>query len=1803
MADAGPDEQGLASSIDRAPGFGNTIAEAISPGTPETGLGRVAKHFGAEVGNFLPYALAGRFIPGAGSGLLGGVEALGSGEVIKGLSGILGSNIPAAAAFGPELVQGIYQGGKQAVQDVGQGEYGKAAEHGSEALLMAGLGALMAHGSIHEIQAMKALRASRGQKITPDVPVDPRVAQTTTTGIPGEAPIIPDEGANPLGTGGTNSYTPPPFTPRPPDPSLSPRTGSDITPPPNIPPPEGGWGASGKPTGSFNPPPMDLPPAPPPDPSLSPVTTTGTGSAPVNPAGQWGLSPSSGSGGTFSLPGKVEPPPRPETILALPPATTDVTPPSTPSRPKIPGQIQGTWMDKGETPPIVDPVPPPVVPEVPPEVTPPVDSNNKPGGKYTPEIREQILKEITNTTFRATGEGSIPFLAKKYKVAQNTIRKWHAEAKAAEAGEAPTEHVDQADVPIYTPLEALQQEHIQKLIPEVTAEVIKEKGAVKGAAFARNHPDVIRKLAEKEYFVRANHMTGVPGIGAFDDAVAKLESNPSDPTGKIKKAAFLSGDARKFHDWNKLYGHENGDLALKAVGQLWAKASADVTGTQVFQPSGDELRAIASTLEQAHQLGQRLQELAKTATVEIIDANGNRRHVGLPELDYGAAEGEFRHADAELQKVKDSRGTPGVSDRRGDDGGGENYYQNKNAGDGGTPPYSRRATDSAYTGKETVPNGSVEKLGNGDKGGGDEGGGTPGSSNGGISDVGNKLGNDVGTPPGSKATELNTGGSEGGQGGNGTTSGNEGQRLTEGGVGDEHGTDVPPGSITGQEGSEGSGLAPTPPGSSPGVPTKPPRRPRKGQSKPAPTPPGIPTREPGKIPLNPSLIDKQLELIGGGENADNPLISDKVANQIFPPEVSVVPPLGGKGKQVAPDGLPIFTDKRSIRIVKESTGPGGLDMSAQHPIQRFEIENMGDRSAYDRPGASLLGYIDSVNDGSAMKEVERLIKKGLLPPDAAVRLTEEERFEAGNKNAIDIEAKPVVDAPLQLEAAKPSPSLESQFKEKTAGTLKEDPLSFLQRAGQEAKDRLNARKSPMNELGSAYWETAKTFKDGVVYLSSLIDKGVRDFASASKRMISEFGEGITPHLKRLWARAQEHWETFKAKKDEAFGPSEAGALALGKEGLKGIKPIPLPKKASINETSPTYKTLKEEFPRITDKNSSLLLRLHKEGSPTEYREALKKAGNPHWADMLAEGYKAGLVSGPPSAIANIASNTLLRGLTDWEHTLSVGLDAVRSKVTGAKRERFSEEIPARFAAYRAALSGPDGAIANLARNHLGFTLEPLQNKFGGRVQDTPVNAIPGSVGEAIRIPFKVMDAFDSMAKHMSGFGEAASIAIRRTKAKGLKGEAFKNEFGKLLKEMQDVASNGPESKHYGKYKEEFEQIQKAYLEDTFQTTLGPIGQAVKGLAASHPLIGSALLPFITVPANVAKATLKRTPLAFLHGEVSIPNLIKKAKNGTLSGKDMDALAKPLTGSMIALGMGMAAAEGVITGGGPSDPKLKSALEESGWQPYSIKIGTNYVSYQRFEPISSIIGMAADVVEGKRSGAFSNPHDAVEKIAGSIGENLTSKTFLAGLEGFATAWHDPVRYGGRWIRQLEASLVPNIVSKTAQAIDPVYRETSEGVLDPITARLPGLSKILPAQTSPSGEVRERKGTAIERLASPLPRSEEKGQEGDLGREFADIGWAPSRPKRAIYIEGRKVSLTQEEISKLEKAQVQASKAAMAVLSDPTYKRLPKNEEDPSFTPGRKTRSDVLENLYRRQRRIVLAEVTREAAKRSRSSPTP
>ena len=83
------------------------------------------------------------------------------------------------------------------------------------------------------------------------------------------------------------------------------------------------------------------------------------------------------------------------------------------------------------------------------------------------------------------------------------------------------------------------------------------------------------------------------------------------------------------------------------------------------------------------------------------------------------------------------------------------------------------------------------------------------------------------------------------------------------------------------------------------------------------------------------------------------------------------------------------------------------------------------------------------------------------------------------------------------------------------------------------------------------------------------------------------------------------------------------------------------------------------------------------------------------------------------------------------------------------------------------------------------------------------------------------------------------------------------------------------------------------------------------------------------------------------------------------GRGVAGLAFTVTGLALT-------ANGNLTGGGPKDYKQRKLLEEAGWRPYSIKVGDDYISYQRMDPFASMLGIFADMSDINR---YAPPGDA------------------------------------------------------------------------------------------------------------------------------------------------------------------------------------------------------------------------------------
>lgn len=656
-------------------------------------------------------------------------------------------------------------------------------------------------------------------------------------------------------------------------------------------------------------------------------------------------------------------------------------------------------------------------------------------------------------------------------------------------------------------------------------------------------------------------------------------------------------------------------------------------------------------------------------------------------------------------------------------------------------------------------------------------------------------------------------------------------------------------------------------------------------------------------------------------------------------------------------------------------------------------------------------------------------------------------------------------------------------------------------------------------------------------------------------------------------------------------------------------------KAGIRERMQTrFKGNAAAAEEATNKLYNQFMEIRNSPNPdwAEFQKAYRAVmGSRLWPEKILEFYKAGLL-GWPSRVANMTSNGLLRGVRMVEDAVAAGLDAAQSKLTGKERERYLGEGSASMLALRRswaeaipewwqemkrnAMLQPDDMLKALDK---GSLMEDLLQGPG---------AISGRKGEFIRFHLKGMGADDAFAKHFVKTDSLYRQIYRKIRESDKNfprrggesiAQAVERNYTEHMNNWRQAVDGSP-AYDYGKVKlwsPMMDQAKKDAERETFQAQLGPTAQAGQSFLRNNPIF-QIFIPFYRTPVNITKETLVRTPLGFLNTAKKWKDLSPLERTGELS--------KNITGTLLGAGaLAYAMADGA-SGGGPLDPDERAMLETTGWQPYSVKVGNNYVSYQRLEPLASLLGVASDAAEGLRNGDFQSARTGFMRVLQSTAENITNKTFLSGLDALSSAISHPNEFGNSFVKRMQSSIIPNSlgfvpVSGLARALDSTYRQSEPMSMSAFYQKLPFLSSTLEPQYSPSGAERERPGTPFEQLFSPFARKEQELGAARIGaEEVVRLAASPKAPRKYwLAPGGLRVDFMPEERKSMALAMEAATKfIGDRLIRDPNYLALPDNEMDPKFSYGRKTKETVIKDVYGRYREGVMKQIKPHLVARGR-----
>jgi hypothetical protein len=465
-------------------------------------------------------------------------------------------------------------------------------------------------------------------------------------------------------------------------------------------------------------------------------------------------------------------------------------------------------------------------------------------------------------------------------------------------------------------------------------------------------------------------------------------------------------------------------------------------------------------------------------------------------------------------------------------------------------------------------------------------------------------------------------------------------------------------------------------------------------------------------------------------------------------------------------------------------------------------------------------------------------------------------------------------------------------------------------------------------------------------------------------------------------------------------------------------------------------------------------------------------------DMIREYWINALLSGPRTHVTNILSNTI----TALWQVPETALASTIGLLHGGEKVRVMEATARLAGLIEGTKDGMTAAWATLK------TGEPTD--LASKLENHRKKAIPGLLGTVIRTPGTLLMAEDELFKAMNYRAEIHALATRTALREKKKGAALSTRISELVHNPTAAMKKA---------------AHEAAVYNTFQTKLGPIGSYVMGLREKIP--GAYLIaPFIRTPANIMKYAAERTPLGLVMQGVR-ENL--SGKNGNVA-RDTQ-ISRMVLGSAIAAVIASYVMAGMISGAGPDDPDERNVLRAAGWQPYSVKIGDTWYSYQRFDPFALIVGVTADMVELGEAVREADAGKIGAMIISSISGNLLDKTWLSGPSNFIAAVQDPQRYGDSYIRGFAGSVVPAIVNQANQINDPVLRD-ARTMLDTIKSRLPYFSQSLPPRRNIFGEEIVREGALGPDILSTVFMSTDK--ENLIAKEMVRLDYFPSMPTRNI-----------------------------------------------------------------------------------------
>jgi endonuclease YncB( thermonuclease family) len=524
--------------------------------------------------------------------------------------------------------------------------------------------------------------------------------------------------------------------------------------------------------------------------------------------------------------------------------------------------------------------------------------------------------------------------------------------------------------------------------------------------------------------------------------------------------------------------------------------------------------------------------------------------------------------------------------------------------------------------------------------------------------------------------------------------------------------------------------------------------------------------------------------------------------------------------------------------------------------------------------------------------------------------------------------------------------------------------------------------------------------------------------------------------------------------------------------------------------------------------------------PAKANRYIQENTKASWLQMFNEGLTMARLSNPVTHARNFLGNALSTAVSFPETAVESGL----GKLLGSPDRSYISEVGARARGISSAL--PD-AVRNMWK--VARTGEPID---GVTKIEANMNyrAIPGRIGEIIRVPGNAMTAADEAWKTLIVSDHINALARRNAINSGLSGDARAALESQLRRNPTDAMI-------------ESAKVEARYR--TFQQELGKWGKQLQTIANTWPG-AKILLTFVRTPINLVKFAGERSVFA-----ATMPSVLRKLAQG---GRARDeALSRIIVGTSISTAAVMAAMHDRVSGNGPDDYRQKAALMQTGWRPNSIRVGDKWVSYQGLDPVSTLVAVAADFAQAGKWATPQERQNIATNLALSAAESASNRTWMGGVADFFAALHDPKHSAAPFLKSQVAGLVPSGLGQATAYSDP-YLRNAQTILQGVKARVPFLSNSVPVQRNVWGDPIRRDQAIGPDIVSPFRYGQVSSD--PLANEVARLGIPLQKPSKVITDDdGNKVTLSPEQYDQFVQLAGQPAKAALAKeMASPEWRQM-------------------------------------------------